>query len=292
MAVERKAVIVISSHVARGSVGNRAAVFALEVLCHSVWAVPTITLPFHPGHGPATRIVAPADSFRGLLDDLLASPWIGEVGAILTGYMADAEQPSAVARFIAGVRGINRSVIHVCDPVLGDDGALYVTEATALAVRDHLVAGADLVTPNRFELSWLSGRDVDDAPSAFRALEAVKSRHALVTSLPGFMKGNIGNLLVGEAGAVFAEHREIANPPNGPGDLTAAIFLSHHLSGMADDRALQQTSASVFEIIAGAARRGADELMLERDAGSITRPRAMVSMRNLSVALGAAVAGG
>ena len=53
-----RAVIVVSSHVARGSVGNRAAVFALETLGHPVWAVPTVLLPWHPGHGRATRIVA------------------------------------------------------------------------------------------------------------------------------------------------------------------------------------------------------------------------------------------
>jgi pyridoxine kinase len=43
-------VIVISSHVVRGSVGNRAAVFALETLGFPVWAVPTVVLPWHPGH--------------------------------------------------------------------------------------------------------------------------------------------------------------------------------------------------------------------------------------------------
>ena len=56
-----RAVIVVSSHVARGSVGNRAAVFALETLGHPVWAVPTVLLPWHPGHGPATRIVPDAE---------------------------------------------------------------------------------------------------------------------------------------------------------------------------------------------------------------------------------------
>ncbi|MGO8536034.1 pyridoxal kinase, partial [Rhizobium ruizarguesonis] len=42
------AVIVISSHVVRGSVGNRAAFFALETLGHPVWALPTIERPW-PG---------------------------------------------------------------------------------------------------------------------------------------------------------------------------------------------------------------------------------------------------
>jgi pyridoxine kinase len=53
----RPAVIVISSHVVRGSVGNRAAVFALETLGYPVWALPTVILPWHPGHSRATRIV-------------------------------------------------------------------------------------------------------------------------------------------------------------------------------------------------------------------------------------------
>jgi len=44
-----RAVIVISSHVARGSVGNRAAVFALETLGFPVWAVPITSLPSMAG---------------------------------------------------------------------------------------------------------------------------------------------------------------------------------------------------------------------------------------------------
>ncbi len=74
-----RAVIVISSHVVRGSVGNRAAVFALETLGFPVWAVPTVILPWHPGHGRATRIVPPLDQFKAMMADLERAPWLGEV---------------------------------------------------------------------------------------------------------------------------------------------------------------------------------------------------------------------
>jgi pyridoxine kinase len=57
MSVHRPGILVISSHVVRGSVGNRAAVFALESLGFPVWAVPTVTLAWHPGQGTAMRIV-------------------------------------------------------------------------------------------------------------------------------------------------------------------------------------------------------------------------------------------
>ena len=63
-----RAVIVVSSHVVRGSVGNRAAVFALETLGFPVWAVPTVILPWHPGHSRATRIVPPSDAFAALME--------------------------------------------------------------------------------------------------------------------------------------------------------------------------------------------------------------------------------
>jgi pyridoxine kinase len=92
-----RAVIVISSHVVRGTVGNRAVVFALEALGLPVWAVPTVILPWHPGQGRGTRIVPPAAEFSALIADLAAAPWLGEVGAVLSGYLGGADQAAAVA---------------------------------------------------------------------------------------------------------------------------------------------------------------------------------------------------
>ena len=40
-------------------------------------------------------------------------------------------------------------------------------------------------------------------------------------------------------------------------------------------------TATVFEIVARTARRGADELTLEQDASSLSSPMAMVQMRRL-----------
>ncbi len=282
----KKPVIVLSSHVARGSVGNRAAVFALEVRGHPVWAVPTITLPFHPGHGRGTRLVPDEEQFARFLDDLAGSRWISEVGGVLTGYMASAEQATTVAGFVKQLKVRNPGLLHVCDPVMGDgilggEGRLYVPEETAIAIRDHLAPLADILTPNRFELSWLTSKKVTDHAEAIAAARVLPGKTVLVTSMPGYMKGAIGNLLVSAEPPVFAEHRQVDNPPNGPGDLTAALFLSHMIDGNAPPKALQQTTASVFEIVANAARHGADELMLETDAGSITHPMAMVHLRNV-----------
>lgn len=106
-------------------------------------------------------------------------------------------------------------------------------------------------------------------------------RRVLVTSAVSMMAGGIGNLLLNQRHALLAEHRTVGNPPNGLGDLTSALFLSRILRGESDERALQMTTAAVFEILARSVKRGADELMLSEDYASFATPMAMVQVRHL-----------
>ncbi|WP_064712583.1 pyridoxal kinase PdxY [Rhizobium bangladeshense] len=275
------AVIVISSHVVRGSVGNRAAVFALETLGHPVWALPTVVLPWHPGHGRSTRLTFAEADFDAAIDDLIRAPWIGEVRAVLSGYFGNAAQARSVAGLIAALRQNNPELLYVCDPVMGDVGGLYVPEATAEAIRDHLIPLASLATPNRYELAWLSGAALDDNSAIMEAALALGPSRMLVTSAVPMMSGGTGNLYLSGRHALLAEHRVVENPPNGLGDLLAAVFLSRLLSGLEDEKALQLATASVFEVLARAVKRGSNELMLASDASSLSTPMAMVQMRRL-----------
>ena len=276
-----RAVIVISSHVVRGTVGNRAAVFALEALGLPVWAVPTVILPWHPGHGRATRIVPPAEGFSALIDDLAAAPWLGEVGAVLSGYLGGPEQAEAIARLVGALKARNPDTLYLCDPVMGDAGGLYVPEATAHAMRDLLLPLADIATPNRFELEWLAGETLPDNGAVARAAANLGPSSVLVTSAHAMMAGSIGNLLVTGRETLLAEHRAVAGAPQGTGDLLAALFLARWMEGRGAAKALQDATAAVFEVLARAVKRGADELMLETDAQSLVRPMAMVQTRRL-----------
>ena len=280
----KASVIVISSHVVRGSVGNRASVFALEALGHPVWAVPTVLLPWHPGHSRATRIVPPPEEFGALMQDLCGSPWLGEVGAVLSGYLGNAEQAGDVAALVAAVRAHNADALYLCDPVIGDTGGLYVTESLAEAIRDQLIPIADIATPNLHELGWLTGGEINDAGATIAAAQMLGPARVLVTSAIAMMAGGTGNLLVSGGEARMAEHRLIDNPPNGLGDLMAATFLARMLEGLSEEKALQMATGSVFEILARTARRGADELTLETDAQSLRTPMAMVQLRKIMMA--------
>lgn len=278
----RGAVIVISSHVARGSVGNRAAVFALETLGFTVWAVPTVTLPWHPGHGPGTRIVPDTEQFSRLFADLEESQHLGEVAAVLSGYLGDAAQAGPVASLVRRVKLKNPEALYLCDPVLGDAGGLYVPEATAAQIRDRLLPLADIATPNRFELEWLRGGTA--LPQMERVAEAAGRLGppiVLVTSAPLAETDSSGSLLVTPDETFSAAHGHVARPPNGLGDLTAALLLGRLLAGETSSEALRLATASVFEVLARAVHRGSDELMLAADAASLVDPTAAIRLSRL-----------
>ncbi|NGO65225.1 pyridoxal kinase PdxY [Rhizobium daejeonense] len=275
------AVIVISSHVVRGSVGNRAAVFALESLGFPVWALPTVVLPWHPGHGPSTRLTFPEADFDKVIDDLIRAPWLSEVSAVLTGYFGNAAQPRSVARLITALKERNPDLIYVCDPVMGDLGGLYVPEATAAGIRDHLIPLATIATPNRYELAWLVGSALETNKDIVDAALSLGPPQMLVTSAVPMMAGGTGNLYLSGRIALLAEHRLIENPPNGLGDLLSALFLAWLLEGLPEERALQLATAGVYEMLARTAKKGGDELTLESDASSLASPMALVQMRRL-----------
>lgn len=280
--MQARAVIVISSHVARGSVGNRAAVFALEQFGFPVWAVPTVTLAWHPGHGPSTRIVPAAEQFSALMRDLENAPWLGEVGAVLSGYLGDASQAASVASLVRAVKARNGKARYLCDPVMGDAGGLYVPVVTAEAMRDQLLPLADIATPNRYELEWLAGSPLCDATATAQAAGTLGPASVIVTSAHAMLAGSIGNLLVTPRGSMLAEHRAVEKPPSGTGDLFAAVFLARLMEGLPAEKALHAATAAVFEVVARAVKRGSSELMLATDAQSLLHPMAMVQTRRLA----------
>ena len=281
--MSKKAVMVISSHVARGSVGNRAAVFALETLGFPVWAIPTVTMPWHPGHGVSTRIVADENAFGEFLTDIENAPWIDEVGAILTGYMANPAQVKSVAKLVSNIKAKNQDCVYLCDPVIGDFSGLYIPQETASTIRDELIPRCDITTPNRFELSWLldqqSPKTIEETVQLANQLEP---EHVITTSCPTENSNQTGNLYYSAPKKLLATPTEFKDPPNGPGDLTAAIYLGHLLDKISPEENLSITTSSVFEILQNATKRGSDELTLESDAQSIVKPKDRISLTDLT----------
>ena len=281
-----KAVLALSSQVARGSVGLRAVGFAIERLGVPVWKVPTIWMPWHPGHAKTLGMPprAPTDDavFAESLDALVGAPVIDEVGHVLTGYFASAGQVQAACRAIDRLREQNPNVRVVVDPVSADSHGSYVPDAVIAALRDELLPRADLATPNRFEAALFTGREpADDNAGLIEIGRSLPAESVIVTSAFGLMRDSTGVLLVDEAASLLVEHGLVPGAPHGTGDLFAALIVARQALGMPLETAMQKAAASVLEIVARSVKAGSSELLLAREQASLVSPMAMVQARQM-----------
>jgi pyridoxine kinase len=257
----RPAVIVVTSHVARGSVGGRASVFTLERMGFPVWSLPTVTLSWHPGHGAPARLAADPKGFGAIAAGLEGSRFLPEVGGVLSGYFDTVEQIEATAVLVKAVKKANPRTIFLCDPVIGDSGGLFRAEGIAAAIRDRLLPLADIATPNRHELAWLTGTQPLGTGTLVSAVRRLGPKEVVVTSAFA-PEGDIGTLLVAPNDVHLATHAELPNAPHGTGDVLAALYLARRLDGLPPAAALERAVAAVFRLVKLAAESGANELPL------------------------------
>ncbi|MCU0955318.1 MAG: PfkB family carbohydrate kinase [Hyphomicrobium sp.] len=243
-------IIVLSSFVARGHVGLRALVPALERLGHEVVAIPTVILSSHA----AFPHVAGSEVATGVLEDVAgaldANGWLAATQAIVTGYLPTAAHVHFAAAFADHVRQRAPGAQLVCDPVLGDGPkGLYVAPETAAAIRSQLIPRASLATPNRFELAWLTGHRIAKVPDAVAAARALPCETVLATSIP-HGAGRLATLLVTPETAGFTLATAQPKVPSGTGDYLTGLFVAETTAGRPAKDALAMASAFLQRAIA------------------------------------------
>lgn len=252
-------VLAISSQVARGHVGLSAIVPALQRLGHEVWPLPTIILSNHPGHAHASGLrIAPA-ALEQMVDALDRNGWLGEVEAVITGYLPSAEHVHMAGAIVRRLQS-ERSILYLCDPVLGDEpNGLYLDPEAADAIRELLPPLADVITPNRFELSWLADMPINALEDIESALGILPTPAILVTSA-GRRGEKLDNLLVREGRILCCSVPYRTAVPHGTGDFFGGLVLGHILNGATEAGAMARAAAGVEQAIA--ASSGRDELAL------------------------------
>jgi pyridoxine kinase len=268
-------VLAISSQVVYGPVGNSAAVPAMESLGLSVLGLPTVLLSNHPGHGAAVRQVIAADIMKAMLDCIASRGWLDDIAAVMTGYFVDVAQVEIAAGAIARLKRARSDLVYMCDPILGDDEpGLYIPHEVAQAVRSRLVAMADIVTPNRFELAWLAGAEVTGPVLAVQSARGLAPL-CLVTSIP-LPGARLATMLIGSDTAWLVETCRRAHVPQGTGDLLSGLFLAHLIGGR-DGRDALALSLGAVEAVLDASH-GRDALDL---AAGLAGPAGRLSVRPL-----------
>lgn len=234
-------VLIVSSYVASGHVGLSASGAVLQALGHDVTGLPTVVLSNHLGWAHVAGGPLPVSQLRDMAGALRANGLLEDHDAVLVGYLPSPDHVAFAADLVAEMRAMDPAPRIVVDPILGDaPGGLYVPEAVARAVRERLVPLADTLTPNHFELGWLTGRALPDLAATLEAAGPL-APEVLVTSPP--LGAEVTGLLAvrGRRSALFRTLRR-GGVPHGVGDSFAAMIAA----GMAPGEALGRLDALVL----------------------------------------------
>jgi pyridoxine kinase len=277
-------VLSVQSRVAYGHVGNAASVFPLQRLGVEAWALDTVAFSNHTGHGKWRGSVVSAAAIAELFEGISALGVLPQIDAVLSGYLGDALTGPVLLDIVERVRAANPKAVFCCDPVIGDvDTGSYVTAGIAEFFRDRALALADIVTPNRFELEYLTGHTIAtlaDAGIAAAALRALGPKIVLVTSIE-IGPDRIAMLVAGPDGVWAVETARLPVMLNGCGDVTAALFLGRLLRGEELPDALALTAASMYGIIERTMRLGRYELALVAAQDELVAPTLNVVAQRL-----------
>jgi len=184
--MERR-VLSIQSHVVHGYVGNKSAVFPLQLLGFDVDFVNSVQFSNHTGYSAGFKgQVLNGEQLEVLMSGLTANQLLGGTSHLLTGYIGSVTFLRAVASAHAQLKACNPNLVYVCDPVLGDNGKLYVPPELVDVYRSELIALATVLTPNQFEAELLTGFKIEslqDAVAACLWLHEKGPETVIITSL-------------------------------------------------------------------------------------------------------------
>ena len=187
--------------------------------------------------------------------------------------MGSADIGNAILSAVARVRALNPRALYCCDPVIGDVGrGVFVRPGIPEFMREQAVPAADIVTPNQFELDYLSGRTTQtlaDVKQAVAVVQAMGPRAVLVTSVETQeTPSDAIDLIAGEAGAAGEGGRfwrvrtpRLSLSVNGAGDAIAALFFVHYARAGSAQGALAEASASIYGLLKRTEEAGSREIL-------------------------------
>jgi len=261
-------ILSIQSSVSYGHVGNSAAVFPLQRTGHEVMPVSTVLFSNHTGYGAWRGPLISGDTVREIVRGIDERGGLDDVELVLSGYQGGDDIGDAILDAVELVKSRNPGAVYACDPVLGsaESGCFVAPEVQSL-VRDRVVPKADLITPNQFELGFITGTEPHTLEETLASVDLVRAsgpQTVLVTSVlrPDRPADTIEMIAVTPDGAWSVQTPRLAFKANGSGDVTAALFSSQLIASGDPAAALGRTAASMFELIENTLASGERELQL------------------------------
>lgn len=268
----------IQSSVAYGHVGNSAAVFPLQRLGHEVWPVFTVHFSNHTGYGAWRGPLLAADDVREVITGIEERGALATCDAVLSGYQGSPEIADVIVEAVATVKAANPAATYTCDPVMGNaKSGCFVNPEIPPIIRERVVPVADLITPNQFELGFLTDTEPQTLEEILESVDKARAmgpETVLVTSVErtGQPDDVIAMLAVDGTDGYLIETPRLPLKANGSGDITAAMFTAHLRSTGDLGEALARTTSSVYAVLKSTLESGERELRLIQSQDAIAEP--------------------
>jgi len=248
-----------------GYVGNKAAVFPLQLLGFDVDVINSVQFSNHTGYDEKwSGDVLSGEMLESLVGGMERNGLLTQVTHLMTGYIGSESFLRSVVRVHDSMKAENRALVYLCDPVLGDHGSLYVPEKLVDIYVDEVVRRASILTPNAFELALLSRQRVETHEDVISACDRLHSKfrvHVIVvTSVDGIVDDKL-RVYCSELQPTSSTRNplsaqltvfEVDKLPcafTGSGDLTAALLLAHFQIERDISLAVRRALASVGAVL-------------------------------------------
>jgi pyridoxine kinase len=200
---------------------------------------------------------------------------------VISGYLGSPDTGAAVVNAVARVRGANPAARYCCDPVIGDaDRGVFVRPGIPEFIKERMLAIADLVTPNQFELDYLAERRTATMADLGAAIDAVHARGPGVVFVTSLIVDETPDHSIDLVVSDRSERWQVRLPrlpdvANGAGDAIAALFFAHYLGARSAAEAMALAASSVFGVLNRTAEAGASELLLVAAQQELVAPSRM-----------------
>ena len=248
-----KKILSIQSAVTYGLVGNSVAAPVITKLGMQPLLVDTISLAAHPGHGTLAGGIPNQAQFNAILEALNTLGALQNISTVVTGYLGNAKQIAPIHSMIRAWQAEQPDSLYILDPVLGDEGRLYVDDDVVKKMQDKLLPMAQIVTPNQFELGLLAGIPVNSLGQAQDAANKILKKNPNLTAVIATGINNaphgISDLNVNRQNMTEQVYSKRPHGVAGGGDLLTAILSCWLTAGHDLETAFNAASCDAHSII-------------------------------------------
>lgn len=233
----RDKILSIQSKLAYGYVGNNVAELAIQLYGLDIISLPTVYLAAHTGHQPVYGTRIGIELFDDLIKGIKYLDILDQVAHIVTGYIGATDIVDSTVGLITEFKSKYHDRLYICDPVMGDDGGLYIDELLADKIISELLPLCDIMTPNHFEFEYIIGKKVktvDEILDAVVKHPILKNKTVIITScnLTNVPTNKIQSLVIFDGKYYSILSDKIDMVTTGTGDLFAAVTTAQLALGI------------------------------------------------------------